>query len=172
KNTLEGNLGRSSKDARNLVGLFETDRRRDSLSDDAVEILCQSRATVKRRHRFRYHRPTAAEDKLFDPGYVHMHRGGSDCGCEILYACLQRGAGSIVRGAPEIIIDAIGPGDTATKSAEHRNKVSKKHDIFAYEMDGAGVRDEQPSIVVKEICGYADTHKNDQWQTLAVMPTA
>lgn len=39
-------------------------------------------------------------------------------------------------------------------------------------MEGAGVWDEVPSIVVKGVCDYADSHKHNGWQNFAAATAA
>jgi nucleoside phosphorylase len=58
------------------------------------------------------------------------------------------------------------------KSGEHRDQVVKQYDVIAFEMEGAGVCDELPCIVVKGICDYADSHKSKVWQPFAAATAA
>jgi nucleoside phosphorylase len=53
------------------------------------------------------------------------------------------------------------------KSAADRNRLARKEGIIAFEMEGAGVWDEVPCIVVKGVCDYADSHKHKGWQNFA-----
>lgn len=39
-------------------------------------------------------------------------------------------------------------------------------------MEGAGVWDTIPSIIVKSVCDYADSHKNKEWQSFAAASAA
>jgi nucleoside phosphorylase len=39
-------------------------------------------------------------------------------------------------------------------------------------MEGNGVWDEVPCIVVKGVCDYADSHKNKEWQNFAAATAA
>lgn len=60
----------------------------------------------------------------------------------------------------------IGSGDIVLKSGEDRDRIAKLHSILAFEMEGAGVWDELPYIVVKGVSDYADSHKNKNGRTL------
>ncbi|KAK6536048.1 hypothetical protein TWF281_000294 [Arthrobotrys megalospora] len=75
---------------------------------------------------------------------------------------------------PEIFIGHIASGDTVMRSSEHRDAIAKSHqeEIIAFEMEGAGAFDEAPSIVIKGICDYADSHKNKEWQPFAAATAA
>lgn len=43
---------------------------------------------------------------------------------------------------------------------------------MAFEMEGAGVWGEVPCIVIKGVCGYADSYKIKTWQTFAAATAA
>ncbi|KAL4807925.1 hypothetical protein BDV18DRAFT_168144 [Aspergillus unguis] len=74
--------------------------------------------------------------------------------------------------APSIFVGTIGSGDTVMKSGEERDRIASLHNLLAFEMEGAGVWDEIPCIVVKGICDYADSHKNKNWQSFAAATAA
>lgn len=74
--------------------------------------------------------------------------------------------------APSIFVGRIGSGDTVVKSGEDRDRIAKSHGVIAFEMEGAGVWDEVPCIVVKAVCDYADSHKNKIWQDFAAATAA
>ncbi|KAK7221927.1 hypothetical protein V2G26_009930 [Clonostachys chloroleuca] len=58
------------------------------------------------------------------------------------------------------------------KSGEDRDRIATEHGIVAFEMEGAGVWDEVPCIIVKGICDYADSHKDKRWQDFAAATAA
>uniref|UniRef100_A0A8H7N716 NB-ARC domain-containing protein n=1 Tax=Bionectria ochroleuca TaxID=29856 RepID=A0A8H7N716_BIOOC len=58
------------------------------------------------------------------------------------------------------------------KSGKDRDGIAMEHDIVAFEMEGAGVWDEVPCLIVKGICDYADSHKNKRWQNFAAATAA
>ncbi|KAL3440864.1 hypothetical protein BJX65DRAFT_314391 [Aspergillus insuetus] len=74
--------------------------------------------------------------------------------------------------APAIYIGSIGSGDAVIKSGEDRDALAQRHGLAAFEMEGAGVWDEVPCIVVKAVCDYADSHKNKTWQHFAAATAA
>lgn len=61
-------------------------------------------------------------------------------------------------------IGTMGSGDTVVKSADYRNKLATDEDI---EMEGAGIWDNIPCIIIKGVCDYADSQKNKIWQDYA-----
>jgi Flp pilus assembly protein TadD/nucleoside phosphorylase len=73
---------------------------------------------------------------------------------------------------PAIYIGSVASGDTVMKSGEDRDRIAKEEIIIAFEMEGAGVWEEVPCIVVKGVCDYADCHKNKRWQNFAAATAA
>ena len=73
---------------------------------------------------------------------------------------------------PVLHLGAVGSGVTVIKSAADRDRIAKKEKVIAFEMEGAGVRDEVPCIVVKGVCDYADCHKHKGWQNFAAATAA
>ncbi|EGX45685.1 hypothetical protein AOL_s00140g1 [Orbilia oligospora ATCC 24927] len=143
-----------------------------------------------------YKYPGASADKLFKPEYRHQHRGyqnpscgacsngsdsGSICnnavdsscedlGCEQQYLVPRNKLLRMPNGSihlPSIHIGIIGSGDTVIKCGEHRDRLAKSNNIIAFEMEGAGISEDIPCIVIKGVCDYADSHKNKKWQDFA-----
>lgn len=54
-----------------------------------------------------------------------------------------------------------------TKSAMHRDEVARRYEVIGFEMEGAGIWNFFPSVVIKAVCDYADSHKNKDWQNYA-----
>jgi nucleoside phosphorylase len=73
---------------------------------------------------------------------------------------------------PEIHFGQIASGDTVMKSGRHRDECAKKANAVAFEMEGAGVWDNFPTVVIKGVCDYADSHKNKKWQKYAAASAA
>jgi nucleoside phosphorylase len=44
--------------------------------------------------------------------------------------------------------------------------------VIAFEMESAGAWDYLPTIVIKSVCDYADSHKNKEWQEYAAATAA
>ncbi|PKX99487.1 purine and uridine phosphorylase [Aspergillus novofumigatus IBT 16806] len=68
---------------------------------------------------------------------------------------------------PAIHFGPIASGDTVMKSGEDRDMIAAIDNIIAFEMEGAGVWDNMPCIIIKGVCDYADCHKNKKWQHYA-----
>ena len=67
----------------------------------------------------------------------------------------------------------VASGSSVVKSARHRDSVCESTPgVVAFEMEGAGIWEVFPTIVVKGICNYADTHVDKRWQPLAAARAA
>ncbi|KAL6360868.1 hypothetical protein LRP88_06576 [Fusarium phalaenopsidis] len=196
KNTIEDSLGRANKDIRSLLAVFETELMRERLQIKASKHLKYlQEAGKKKRRRANYDYPGTKEDKLYPPTYTHRHRKRCSvcvddpdvfCDSASKASCVEAGCDSanlVVRErskdqpqggdfCPEIFIGRIGSGNTVMKSGEDRDRVAARHDLIAFEMEGAGAWDEVPCIIVKGICDYADSHKNKAWQNFAAATAA
>jgi nucleoside phosphorylase len=58
------------------------------------------------------------------------------------------------------------------KSGQSRDRMAQADGIIAFEMEGVGVWDYFPSIVIKGVCDYADSHKKKGWQRYAAATAA
>ena len=73
---------------------------------------------------------------------------------------------------PLIHFGRIASGDFVMKSGSHRDEIASRSEVIAFEMEGAGVWDNFPTIVIKAVCDYADSHKNKTWQGYAAAAAA
>ncbi|KAK5064345.1 hypothetical protein LTR84_000178 [Exophiala bonariae] len=73
---------------------------------------------------------------------------------------------------PAIFIGPIASGDQVMKSGEDRDRIAQRENVIAFEMEGAGIWEEVPCIVIKGVCDYADCHKSKKWQNFAAATAA
>ena len=76
-----------------------------------------------------------------------------------------------------IHLAAIGSANTLLKDAAQRDRLRDEHGVRAIEMEGSGTADAAWSarrdyLVIRGICDYCDTHKNDDWQHYAALVAA
>jgi nucleoside phosphorylase len=69
-------------------------------------------------------------------------------------------------------IGTIASASTVMKSGKHHDALAEKEGVIAFEMEGAGVWDNLPCIIIKGVCDYADSHKNKRWQNYAAATAA
>ncbi|TIA19350.1 purine and uridine phosphorylase [Aureobasidium pullulans] len=125
----------------------------------------------------RFSRNSTGQDKLFQPTYDHA--GGTTCeNCKsemLLDRPLREvdgpsGADSTV----EVHFGTIASGNMVMKDANMRDNISEQlgGHILCFEMEAAGLMNDFPCLVVRGICDYADSHKQDQWQRYAAATAA
>jgi nucleoside phosphorylase len=70
---------------------------------------------------------------------------------------------------PEIHYGLIASGNQVMRDAKIRDNLGKKYKdkVLCFEMEAAGVMNTIPCLVIRGICDYADSHKNDVWQEYA-----
>lgn len=68
---------------------------------------------------------------------------------------------------PAVHFGLIASGDTVLLSGDDRDEISAKEKTIGFEMEGAGVWDNIPCIVIKGVSDYADSHKSRRWQGYA-----
>ncbi|KAI8273740.1 hypothetical protein K4K60_010480 [Colletotrichum sp. SAR11_57] len=104
-------------------------------------------------------------DRLFSSSYGHVT--GTDCrACETAQEVERE-----VREStdPEIHYGIIASGNTLVKDAIARDRIVADvgEDCICFEMEAAGLMNHFPCLVIRGICDYADSHKNDRWQRYA-----
>lgn len=73
---------------------------------------------------------------------------------------------------PRIHYGLIGSSDQLMKDAVRRDELTKEHGVLCFEMEAAGLMNRFPCLVVRGICDYSDSHKNENggntphWQPL------
>ncbi|GES60154.1 purine and uridine phosphorylase [Aspergillus terreus] len=139
--------------------------------------------------------PGDEEDKLYRSSYRHKHQDSQVC--PICAACKQHTDSvcdlartstcedlgcddtQLVRrrrrnrlNSPVVHMGLIASGDSVVKSEMHRDQVAAETNVIAFEMEGGGVWDTFPCVIIKGVCDYADSHKNKRWQEYAAATAA
>ena len=66
----------------------------------------------------------------------------------------------------------IASGNRVIKSASFRDEIAAKHNVRCFEMEGAGIANTMPYLVVRGISDYCDGNKNDEWHKYAAATAA
>jgi nucleoside phosphorylase len=119
-----------------------------------------------------YARPEPDTDRLFKASYDH------DGNAETCRDCLA--SEFVIRSSREhvdIHYGTIASGNTLVKNAAHRDEIvtwlrKENLDPLCFEMEAAGLMNAFPCMVVRGICDYGDSHKNDSWQNHAAIAAA
>lgn len=118
-----------------------------------------------RPHKPGYTHLGKEHDRLFKASYTHP--GGSTCkDCDPAEAIFRDVRDS---DKPEIHYGVIASGNLLIKNAELRDAITQStgERFICLEMEAAGLMNSFPCLVLRGICDYADSHKNDQWQRYA-----
>lgn len=192
KKEIEDSLGRASPQVRSLIRMLQTRPNHARLMTNLTTIL-RSKSFQETVPDAKY--PGSSQDKLYEASYIHRHRLGVDCdqcsgdrdncsksceevGCERA-RLVRRHRYSLPETpslhpdhAPFIHFGKFGSANTVMKSATDRDQMVTTDLVAAFEMEGAGVWDQHPTVVIKAACDYADSHKSKKWQAHAATMAA
>ncbi|KAF3159861.1 hypothetical protein TWF106_001393 [Orbilia oligospora] len=110
------------------------------------------------------------QDQLYRAGYLHQ---SADKGCQNCQRdqTVQRPRRA---GNREVMIHhgTIASSDTLMKDAFERDRCARELGVLCFEMEAAGLMNNLPCLVVRGICDYSDSHKNDDWHNYAALTAA
>ncbi|KAJ5719778.1 hypothetical protein N7493_007356 [Penicillium malachiteum] len=113
--------------------------------------------------------PGKEKDLLFRADYRHV-AAGFDCqSCDKTYTIPRKPRSSYL---PRGHYGIIGSADQVMKDGSTRDRVAKELGVICFEMEAAGLMNIFPCLVVRGICGYADSHKRKEWQFFAALVAA
>jgi nucleoside phosphorylase len=111
-------------------------------------------------------------DRLYRPDYTHLG-DKKDCKrCDARFAVQrpQRNGQRLVH----VHYGTIASGNTVLKDPIARDEYANdpQMNILCFEMEAAGLMNDLPCLVVRGICDYCDSHKNDDWHSYAALTAA
>ncbi|GJN78789.1 hypothetical protein PLIIFM63780_002298 [Purpureocillium lilacinum] len=124
--------------------------------------------------------PQMKKPKKHAPAYVHQgfendrlfmstydHAGDGTCSMCDVSKEVQRSQRDTTD--PDIHYGVIASGNSLIKDAATRDKIAGGlgKECICFEMEAAGLMNHFPCLVIRGICDYADSHKNDRWQRYA-----
>ncbi|UKZ80988.1 hypothetical protein TrVFT333_008755 [Trichoderma virens FT-333] len=126
----------------------------------------------KPRLRSKFCRPKSY-DRLYKSTFMHSitSEDCQSCGDDPSNIILRRPRGQD-EDDPAIHYGLIASGDQLMKDAVLRDKLANERGVLCFEMEAAGLMNRFPCLVIRGICDYSDTHKNDEWQGYAAMMAA
>jgi nucleoside phosphorylase len=130
--------------------------------------------TRNSRLKRKYERPNTEDDRLYEATYVHV-----DINQDCRTACSQSTPPLVMRDErteedddPAVHYGLIASADRLMKDATIRDVLAAEGGVLCFEMEAAGLMDNFPCVVIRGICDYSDTHKNDRWQGYAAATAA
>ena len=193
RNTLESNLGPPNDQIQSFLAKMQGMKGRKELKDRTYHFLNE---LLEKEDFKAWKYPGADKDRLYEPDYRHKHQDASFCNtcarctnkdheiCESARSssCDELGCNPnnlVPRNRlkvqkPQLLIHfgRVASGDTVMKSGHHRDKIASETKLVAFEMEGARVWSHSPTIVIKSVYGYSDSHKNDRAQKYAAASAA
>ncbi|KAK4184020.1 vegetative incompatibility protein HET-E-1 [Podospora australis] len=112
-------------------------------------------------------------DRVFHGTYDHVNASGSandDCELCDETQWIQRPPRE--SSVPNIHYGIIASGNQVMKRGETRDKIAQELGAICFEMEAAGLMDSFPCLVIRGICDYCDSHKNQGWQKYAAATAA
>lgn len=162
-------LGESSAEIRSLLAKLKGVRGRMKLGSNMTSSLdkLQGQPALKAQY------PGVEHDRLFEAAYRHLSDGKlcEDCGCSGTLVSRPR-LGQATPPQPMVHFGLIASGDTVMKSGLDRDRIAQQEGAIGFEMEGAGVWNTFPCVVIKGACDYADSHKMKVWQRYAAATAA
>jgi nucleoside phosphorylase len=191
KNTHDDNLSRPASEIRSFLQKIQGSPSLQGLQENThfhLTEICKKKDFEKSKY------PGASEDKLHESAYRHKHHSSAICAtcakCEsneddtcdeaLELSCFQLECDDrrlvqrtrMSSGELQIHFGRFASGDRVMKSGYYRDKIASKEKVIAFEMEGAGVWENFPTIIIKSVCDYADSHKNNNWQRYAAAAAA
>lgn len=178
-------LGRPDREIRTLLAGLNGKKTRMEFQDQMSQHLC-----MMQRLETQWQHPRH-EDILYQASYHHKHYSqdsvGNCCcfdgsnpesicsealeesckelGCDRKQVIRRRDGTEAIKVS--LHIGKVASANTVMKSGEHRDNIIKAERVIGFEMEGAGVWDNIPCIIIKGVCDYADSHKCKKWQAYA-----
>jgi nucleoside phosphorylase len=128
-----------------------------------------------RRLRQKYKRPDRSNDRLYHARVTHPPDDEASCTA----VCGDDPSNLIFRRErtegednPVIHYGLIASANQLMKDALVRDVLAKEKDVLCFEMEAAGLMNHFPCLIIRGICDYSDTHKNNEWQGYAAMAAA
>lgn len=107
-------------------------------------------------------------DILFQAEYTHAD--GETCeACDSTKVIHRRPRKT---NAPKAHYGTIASGDEVMKNGVKRDEIAAPDGVICFEMEAAGLMNTFPCLVIRGICDYCDSHKNDRWQRYAAATAA
>ncbi|KAM0805645.1 nucleoside phosphorylase domain-containing protein [Usnea florida] len=153
-----------------LTKLSADHERKGNHIAESVRLIMTKNPNLRRK----YQHPGLEHDRLYDSSYTHRER---DERCEI---CCDNTSPPLLRrllrepepDEPVVHYGLIASADKLMKDAIARDRMIEEHDILCFEMEAAGLMNDFPCVVIRGICDYSDSHKNDVWQGYAAVTAA
>lgn len=144
--------------------------RRMSMTDPVYENMQRINTGIPGLRMYRY--PGAHRDRLYRADYAHPERD-KDCDecCDQTHL-IHRDSSQRIPSYVVVHSGTIASGEIVLRNGALRDLLRSKYEVVCFEMEAAGVASDFPCLVIRGICDYADSHKNDDWHGYAAAAAA
>ncbi|KAK6528956.1 hypothetical protein TWF694_004183 [Orbilia ellipsospora] len=152
-----------------IVSAFEEEslRKGQNTNNEVSSII--SKALKDEAVAQEFARPPNDGDRLFRADYDHP---SGDVSCDRCETTNLEERNLRSDDEPHIHYGLIASGNQVMKHGMTRDTLARKHGVLCFEMEAAGLVDSLPTLVVRGICDYSDSHKSKQWQPYAALSAA
>ncbi|KAK6359100.1 hypothetical protein TWF696_000267 [Orbilia brochopaga] len=164
--TQEGRLVKTRPPEQFLVAIAELKSESEPWQDIGISVndITESGGSLPR-----FNRPPNDSDQLFQADYDHSSENESCDQCE---------TGKLIErpprtyDQPHIHYGRIAVSDRVIKRGTTRDRLAQEYGILCFDMAAAGLIDSLPSLVIRGICDYSDSHKSKLWRPYAALSAA
>ncbi|KAJ3549807.1 hypothetical protein NM208_g305 [Fusarium decemcellulare] len=114
-----------------------------------------------------YEYPEMEPNGLFEVTYEHPANEETCDDCDEAREITRRPRKT---NHPRVHCGVIASGNQVIKDPVLRDRLG--NDCICFEMEAAGLMNDSPCLVIRGVCDYADSHKNDCWQRYAAVAAA
>ena len=152
-----------------VTGLRSQYKLRGHRLEESVDEILERTPRLQKEFR----RPEPGSDRLYESKSTHCQDDASCADvCTDTSKLILREERSEHEDSVKVHYGLIASGNQLMKNALTRDKFSKERDVLCFEMEAAGLVNHFPCLVIRGICDYSDSHKNDEWQGYAAMVAA
>lgn len=149
---------------------------RTRFEDEGHQIEESIKAALEKKPRLRkkYSRPAEESDRLYKSNIVHPHDRAGSCKelCETQPTVLVDRPKRNKEDTLRIHYGLVASSNQLMKDALKRDALAREKGVLCFEMEAAGLMNRFPSLVIRGICNYSDSHKNEEWEGYAAMAAA
>lgn len=110
-------------------------------------------------------------DILYQSNYHHEGKNSCEAvGCNSEHAVHRK---QRKNKRPVVHYGTIASGNSVVKDSGMRDRLAEEDEnILCFEMEAAGIVNSFPCLVIRGMCDYCDSHKNNSWQPFAAAAAA
>jgi nucleoside phosphorylase len=159
---INGCLDSAPRRVRSVLSEMQSD---PALTKDPLKDYLQHIEDLDEEYRY----PGAGNDTLYMPSYPHPvgERTCTNCSRDNEQQRPRRQSSQ-----PVIHYGTIASGNKVIRDAATRDRWGEEHNVLCFEMEAAGIMNTLPSLIIRGICDYCDSHKNKLWQKYAAASAA